>query len=667
MIADRKLVGSWTGEILIDRERRNRLFNRDSAYVLQDDMHISTLTVEEAIRFSAWTRMPQGTSEVDRETRVSYLLNIMNLEHVRSSIIGDAMNKGISGGEMKRLSIAVEISHFPTLISLDEPTSGLDSSVALEVMSSVRKLCDKNRVCISTIHQPSPQVFGLFDRVVLVCGGRLVYFGAASTVTTYFLGLGYSYDTEQNPSEFILDICGGAIRRAGREDRQSAFELEAHFRSSKFSTDAGPLKVALDVNVFRHQQKYERNHATNKLTQLRMLLARNAIARKRDKLAIRAGIVKNVVLGVLQGVMFYGQANISKPFFDSITGEIDGKVTNVTKLLYFLMMNLLMGNQQTIPILCSRNTLYRRELASYTYSVAPYWISILVSDIPMILLNHTIFISVAYMLCQFPLSLSYFAYFYFNLFVANVTSFYIAQYLATSTENAQLAFAIFPVTFMFLSVFAGFAIPVDKVPDGWIWAPYFSFARWIFEGLMVNEFDRYDEEGAAVLEQFAFQNYNKLDTFWIVFLTMGIVCILTYISLRPAKSKLQKIDKRYSVSNYDGSIGIELDSNNEFQSPLLTAERSSDLSALGDPRLQSKDFEVPWFNKPVVDAESSVGCKLTFLDLHYSVMVKVEGKKEKVQKNILRGVSGRAQPGEICALLGGNHSKTVCNIFTNFF
>jgi ATP-binding cassette subfamily G (WHITE) protein 2 len=124
MLARRKMVGQWSGEIFFNKAYRSKYFNRDSAYVLQDDVHIATLTVEETIFNAAWTRMTEGTSKEQMQQRVDMLLEMMGMNHVRSSIVGDGLHKGISGGQLKRLSIAVEIVALPNLIFLDEPTSG---------------------------------------------------------------------------------------------------------------------------------------------------------------------------------------------------------------------------------------------------------------------------------------------------------------------------------------------------------------------------------------------------------------------------------------------------------------------------------------------------------------------------------------------------------------
>jgi ABC-type multidrug transport system ATPase subunit len=143
MLADRKLVGSWSGEILVDGKARTDDFRLRTAYVLQDDVHIATLTVEECVYYAVWTRVPTLVTHESRQERVDNLLKMLGIDHVRKSIVGDPMRKGISGGQMKRLSIAVELVTLPDVVFLDEPTSGLDSSIALEVMSAVRDIVGK--------------------------------------------------------------------------------------------------------------------------------------------------------------------------------------------------------------------------------------------------------------------------------------------------------------------------------------------------------------------------------------------------------------------------------------------------------------------------------------------------------------------------------------------
>jgi len=119
VIADRKVNGHMTGEVLVNHLPRSPYFHLESAYVLQDDVHMATLTVEETVRYSAWVLLPEGSSSSVVDARVKVLLELMNLTSCKDTLVGDSLTKGLSGGQMKRLSIAVNIAGLPTLVFLD--------------------------------------------------------------------------------------------------------------------------------------------------------------------------------------------------------------------------------------------------------------------------------------------------------------------------------------------------------------------------------------------------------------------------------------------------------------------------------------------------------------------------------------------------------------------
>jgi ATP-binding cassette, subfamily G (WHITE), member 2 len=119
MLSSRKTTGIMAGRVLVNQRPRSPSFNRQSAYVLQDDVHIAELTVAETIMYSVWTRLPEGTSGEAMNERVRVLLDVMGLTQVRDSMVGSKLVKGISGGQKKRLSIAESIAALPPLVFLD--------------------------------------------------------------------------------------------------------------------------------------------------------------------------------------------------------------------------------------------------------------------------------------------------------------------------------------------------------------------------------------------------------------------------------------------------------------------------------------------------------------------------------------------------------------------
>ena len=148
-------------------------FGKIGAYVMQDDILFQFFTPLEALTFAARLRL---NSPIEKQNEiVSKLLKDLGLVSVQNTIIGSAIKKSLSGGERKRTAIGVELVTDPSIILLDEPTSGLDSFKALEIVRLLRRLSREGKTVISTIHQPSSNAFMLFDRLMLMCDGHIVY------------------------------------------------------------------------------------------------------------------------------------------------------------------------------------------------------------------------------------------------------------------------------------------------------------------------------------------------------------------------------------------------------------------------------------------------------------------------------------------------------------
>lgn len=143
----------------------------------QEDTLLGTLTVRETIAYSANLRLPSSMAKEEANDIVEETIMEMGLEDCADGIVGNWHLRGISGGEKKRLSIALEILTKPSLLFLDEPTSGLDSAAAFFVIQALRCIAHDGRTVISSIHQPSSEVFALFDDLFLLSGGQAVYFG----------------------------------------------------------------------------------------------------------------------------------------------------------------------------------------------------------------------------------------------------------------------------------------------------------------------------------------------------------------------------------------------------------------------------------------------------------------------------------------------------------
>ncbi|CAK9183473.1 unnamed protein product [Ilex paraguariensis] len=192
-----------SGNVLINGRKR-RLDYGGVAYVTQEDVLLGTLTVKETITYSAQLRLPATMTKDEVIGIVEGTIIEMGLQDCSDRLIGNWHLRGISGGEKKRLSIALEVLTRPRLLFLDEPTSGLDSASAFFVVQSLRNVAYDGRTIISSIHQPSSEVFALFDDLVLLSGGQNVYFGEAKMAVEFFAEAGFPCPSRRNPSDHFL-------------------------------------------------------------------------------------------------------------------------------------------------------------------------------------------------------------------------------------------------------------------------------------------------------------------------------------------------------------------------------------------------------------------------------------------------------------------------------
>ncbi|KAJ3132214.1 ATP-binding cassette sub- G member 1, partial [Physocladia obscura] len=222
LLAGEVKIGSMTGEIKVNSVSVvGSEIKAISGFVFQDDVILSTMTVTEAITMSATLRLPKTVSIEERTKRVKNIINELNLQKCKDTIIGDTHIKGISGGERKRCAMAMEMVTNPQVLFLDEPTSGLDTFTAFSVIQTLANIAHKDgRTIVATIHQPSSECFHLFDDLLLLAEGSVMYQGPAHEAITYFARLGYPCPKTSNPADFFF------YHIVNNEDEMSLIPLE---------------------------------------------------------------------------------------------------------------------------------------------------------------------------------------------------------------------------------------------------------------------------------------------------------------------------------------------------------------------------------------------------------------------------------------------------------
>lgn len=578
VVSGRKSDGEISGELTFNGHPRDKYFKRISAYVMQDDVFIPTLSVEETLTFSSMLRMPQGTAWARRKQRVEEMLEMLGLDHIRGTVVGDQVVRGISGGQRKRLSIGVEIIGLPTIIFLDEPTSGLDSEISFEVMESVRSITDQNRTVCATIHQPSPETFGLFDQILLMAKGKVVYFGPTRDIVKTFSSPPYTYKYMEgtNPADFVVRVAGGKFIPLGSNEAFSAETLHMMYLETPHHKDLISAISDRDV-VVPPPLTFERELPTSQLTQLRVLVKRGFTKTLRDRAGLETAFGRTFFGAMLMGSLFFGQNDCGSSTVEceappgvspdqvlnpgsfpheyvmsddccvvingtaaiTVTSrdclDCQSAVFNRFSVLFFAMLFKMMGNMDAIADMCNDRILFYRERSAGAYKTLPYMITSVVVNLPVLVLTSCMFSSIYYFMIGFYMEADAFLYFLLIIFMCQFTGFQFAQLLAAAAENAQVALAIFPGAFVFFNIFAGFLIHIPDVPVYWSWAPVASFARWAIQGLVLNEFDQQPQlryfNGVDVLHDYGYHGYSKFTSVYFLFGTIILFSFMTQMAL----------------------------------------------------------------------------------------------------------------------------------------
>ncbi|KAJ3394360.1 hypothetical protein HDU92_006939 [Lobulomyces angularis] len=216
-------------------------------FVPQEDIMLRELTVYENILHSARVRLPSSWKNNEIEKQVKKVIQSLELEQITHQKIGcDESSSGISGGQRKRVNIAMELAAIPFSLFLDEPTSGLDSTSALNICQILKKLTGYGQTILCVIHQPRFEIFDQFDDIILIApGGKIVYLGPKDNIISYFTNLGIEFPLHINPADVLIDALskGAANNEMLVEKWNEFYTVESKKEKELSSEDNERVKI----------------------------------------------------------------------------------------------------------------------------------------------------------------------------------------------------------------------------------------------------------------------------------------------------------------------------------------------------------------------------------------------------------------------------------------
>ncbi|XP_043722186.1 ABC transporter G family member 1-like [Telopea speciosissima] len=473
-----------SGKVLVNG-RKQRLSFGTSAYVTQDDTLMTTLTVKEAVYYSAQLQLPDSMPKAEKKERAESTIREMGLQDAMNTRIGGWTVKGLSGGQKRRVSICIEILTRPKLLFLDEPTSGLDSAASFHVMNRIAGLAQQDgRTVIASIHQPSSEVFELFQNLCLLSSGRTVYFGPASGANEFFTLNGFPCPTMRNPSDHFLrtinkDFEQDIEQGPGTEAMTTEQAIKILVQSYKSSTTCQQVQRRVaEICKREGTPMVKKGSQAGFLTQSIVLTKRSFVNMFRDLGYYWLRFAIYVALCLSVGTIYY---DIGHSY-----GSIQARGSMLSFVGAFLTFMAIGG----FPSFVEDMKIFQRERLNGHYGVGAFVIGNTLSSIPYLTLNSLIPGAIAYYLVGLQRGIDHFAYFALVLFMCTMLVESLMMIVASIVPDFLMGIITGAGIQGVMMLNGGFfRLPNDLPKPFWKYPMYYiAFHKYANQGFYKNEF-----------------------------------------------------------------------------------------------------------------------------------------------------------------------------------
>ncbi|KAK9453325.1 hypothetical protein V1511DRAFT_505391 [Dipodascopsis uninucleata] len=535
ILAHKQKEGSVSGDILVNGFKVTEAqFKTITGFVDQEDALMPTLTVYETILNSALLRLPKSMSYNAKRLRVLETMNELGIMNIKDQYIGSESQRGISGGEKRRVVIACELVTSPSIVFLDEPTSGLDSFNAFNVVECLRSLAQTyKRTVLFTIHQPRSNIVALFDRLLLLSYGEMVYSGFHDDCQGYFSSIGYDCPPGFNLADFLIDLTMTASKAvhtvnghndsdelsisptngltngdaewvplASRQPQQdNTEEIEGPLPNSaathtledtdlnvlvqkyKDSNISQTMQSEIQQNIDTAMENSDRIPAfltrDNKIgifEQFTILSVRTFKNLYRNPMLLLTHYLIGLVLSVLCGYLYY-----------NISNDISG-FQNRLGLFLFLLALFGFSTLTSLQVFASERQIFVRERANRFYHPLAYYASKVLFDvIPLRVFPPVMVGLIIYPLVGLNFEDHAMAKFLLALMMFNLAAAAICLFIGVMIKDTSVASLIGSLVMLFSLLFAGLLLNRDSIPRSALWAQNLSIFHYALEAMVVNE------------------------------------------------------------------------------------------------------------------------------------------------------------------------------------
>ncbi|KAM7478542.1 hypothetical protein LguiA_026755 [Lonicera macranthoides] len=487
------------------------------AYISQNDLHIPEITVRETLDFSARCQGVGSRAEIMNEVnrrekeggifpdpdidtymkaisvegqktnlQTDYILKILGLDICADSLVGDPMRRGISGGQKKRLTTGEMIVGPTKALFMDEISNGLDSSTTYQIVACLQQLAHiTDATILVSLLQPAPETFDLFDDIMLMGEGKIVYHGPRIHVLEFFMGCRFICPERKGVADFLQEVISRKDQAKywhGTEQNYSYVSVEMLCTKFKESRFGKKLDEELSMTLMKSQSH------KNSLSFSLYSLSKWALFRacmSREFLLMR----RNSFVYVFKSVQLFIIASITMTVF--LRTRMDITIVHANYYmgsLFYSLVILLVDGFPELSMTVARLAIFYKQRELNFYPAWAYAIPAVILKIPLSFLEALVWTSLTYYVIGYSPEAGRFFRHFILLFAVHFTSISMFRFLASICRTVVASTTAGSLSIIYALVFGGFIIPKPSMPVWLKWGFWLSPLTYGEIGLSVNEF-----------------------------------------------------------------------------------------------------------------------------------------------------------------------------------
>eukprot|EP01029_Cantina_marsupialis_P020357 TRINITY_DN4770_c0_g1_i2.p1 TRINITY_DN4770_c0_g1~~TRINITY_DN4770_c0_g1_i2.p1 ORF type:complete len:1323 (+),score=438.91 TRINITY_DN4770_c0_g1_i2:94-4062(+) len=615
------------------------------SYVPENDLHNSVLTVKETFSFA---RKCQSKTKDETVTRV---INSLGLNICEDTIVGDQMYRGVSGGEKRRVTVGEMLLGPQRVLLLDNITTGLDSAVALDINKMLRLWSDTlNGVVVASLLQPEPEVLALYDDVLLLDQGRVLYHGPINEAEEYFQKAGFPRPEDSQLGDFLLDMSSAEGRGKIHEKMLLSLKHECIERDGfeKLLDSIGRVSTALSSDIVPvvgkaakeliNGTEFQKEFGMSFFMSLFYLLVRQLKLVFRDRGYIKGRTIQMTMMGIIMGTIFF---DLQPEDFIARTG-----------LIFFSAMFISMGAMAQISVVFNQKSIFYRQRDSGFFHTTSFAVSGIAVQFIISLVETLLMGTILYWLSNMANDFTSYCRFILTIYILALCVAALFRFAAAIMPNEIVAQFLASMMTLIFMIYSGLFLTVDNIQDWLKWIYYINPISYALLANSINEFrlsGRYDTIFAGTSKtqgEVYMATYGlETDKDWYLY-SVAILCLMLLVYTIFTTLSLHFIRPSGRLTKKS-----TMDSEENVKRQKALAETTTATPTGSEPNSRTTS-EIDLDVENIGHGLPFAPIDFTFAGVCYDVDVKVE--KTKTKKRLLNGINGFVKSGSMTALMGAS-------------